>query len=555
MRTPSSLLWAFALIVLLLGCKKAEILSAEKQLLTFTFPDVAQAQITIDQTVRTIKVIFPRLTDVKSLKPTITVSPAAMVSPATGVPQDFSKPVVYTVKAEDGSTQTYTVSSAVTKLTDKMITGFKVGGADATIDQTAKTIKAELPAATDLTKLTPTITLSTGATVAPASGVVQDFSKDVVYTVTAEDGILQTYTVSLTKAKPPVVLNGNNRTVYFGDADGISYALDANSGLKRWQYGLPTFYLGSPIVSNKNLFFGGDIGNVFCMDTLTGKVKWNFNVKDAGFFSSPYVINGVLYIGSKSLSGSENKVFALNADTGAKIWEYNTKLYVVSTPIVVNNVVYIGGDTGKLFALNATNGGLRWIFDSKGSLGIDGAITEDKGVIYATSSSRLYAINAITGNLQWEFKIPFSGTNEYFSSPIIKDGTVYVSCTDTYIYAINSKDGTRKWAVQTGDELSTISIADGLIYAGGGKKMYAVSANDGSKKWQFSTTDFVDQSTPTVANGVIYFGSDDGKFYALNSSTGTQIWTYKAGNSVDSSPCVVTKKGEVYRGLGNIVAQ
>lgn len=59
---------------------------------------------------------------------------------------------------------------------------------DATIDATAKTIKATLPAGTDATKLVPTITVSDKATVSPATGVAQDFSKAVTYTVTAEDG-------------------------------------------------------------------------------------------------------------------------------------------------------------------------------------------------------------------------------------------------------------------------------------------------------------------------------------------------------------------------------
>lgn len=64
-------------------------------------------------------------------------------------------------------------------------------------------ISAKLPSDVNLTQLTPEIKISEKAIVSPQSGIVQDFSKDVIYTVTAEDKSTQTYTVSVTKEKQP----------------------------------------------------------------------------------------------------------------------------------------------------------------------------------------------------------------------------------------------------------------------------------------------------------------------------------------------------------------
>ena len=33
-------------------------------------------------------------------------------------------------------------------------------------------------------------------------------------------------------------------------------------------------------------------------------------------------------------------------------------------------------------------------------------------------------------------------------------------------------------------------------------------------------------SSPAVANGVVYVGSDDGNVYALNAATGAELWSY-----------------------------
>ena len=60
--------------------------------------------------------------DFSSLTPIISVSPGATISPASGVPQDFTAPVTYTVTAENGNTTTYTIAIA------PLITPFSVNG-------------------------------------------------------------------------------------------------------------------------------------------------------------------------------------------------------------------------------------------------------------------------------------------------------------------------------------------------------------------------------------------------------------------------------------------
>ena len=53
-------------------------------------------------------------------------------------------------------------------------------------------------------------------------------------------------------------------------------------------------------------------------------------------------------------------------------------------------------------------------------------------------------------------------------------------------------------------------------------------------------------SSPTVANGVVYVGSEDDNVYALNANTGTKVWSYTTGNLCILSPTVAN--GIVYVG-------
>ncbi len=156
---------------------------------------------TINASAGTITVDFTEVTDVTSLTPAIAVSTGASVAPASGVAQDFTNPVDYTVTAEDGTTQktwTVTVNTPVLS-TEAEITGFTIDGVSGTIDSGAGTVVVDMPDGTDKSALTPTIEISASANIAPASGVEQDFTNPVEYTVTAEDGTTQkVWTVTVT---------------------------------------------------------------------------------------------------------------------------------------------------------------------------------------------------------------------------------------------------------------------------------------------------------------------------------------------------------------------
>lgn len=172
--------------------------SSAKTIESFVF-DALSPAVTANISGTSITATVPTGTDVTSLAPDIEISAGATVSPASNVERDFTSPVQYTVTAADGSTQVYTVTVSVNVSSAKDISAFVFADLDpeveASIDGTE--ITATVPFGTDLTTLVPTIAVSPDATVDPASGAVQDFTEPVVYTVTAEDGTTQEYTVTI----------------------------------------------------------------------------------------------------------------------------------------------------------------------------------------------------------------------------------------------------------------------------------------------------------------------------------------------------------------------
>ena len=84
-----------------------QVLHDEARILSFVINDIYTG--TIDQEAKTITVYVPASVSISELAPSIIYSPNATITPGTGVAQDFSHPITYTVKNNSAET-TYTVT-------------------------------------------------------------------------------------------------------------------------------------------------------------------------------------------------------------------------------------------------------------------------------------------------------------------------------------------------------------------------------------------------------------------------------------------------------------
>ena len=77
---------------------------------------------------------------------------------------------------------------------------------------------------------------------------------------------------------------------------------------------------------------------------------------------------------------------------------------------------------------------------------------------------------------------------------------------------------------------SSPAVANGVVYVGSDdNNVYALNASTGALLWSYTTGSTV-VSSPAVANGVVYVGSSDDNVYALNASTGALLWSYTTGD-------------------------
>ena len=78
-----------------------------------------------------------------------------------------------------------------------------------------------------------------------------------------------------------------------------------------------------------------------------------------------------------------------------------------------------------------------------------------------------------------------------------------------------------------GTVISSPCLANGVVYFGSyDGKLYALDAQTGSEKWSYATNGNI-ESSPAYGDGTIYVGSHDNNTYALNADTGALEWKFQ----------------------------
>jgi len=133
----------------------------------------------------------------------------------------------------------------------------------------------------------------------------------------------------------------------------------------------------------------------------------------------------------------------------------------------------------------------------------------------------------------------FQCEDEIRSSPRIGNGSVFIGCYDSNLYAIDVKDGHFVWKYPTeGGIASTPAVWEDLVLIGSEDFcMHAVAARSGRQSWVCPTKGRV-RSSVRLAYEHAFFGSDDQNIYAVHARTGRLVWKSPAEGPVRSTPAV-----------------
>ena len=303
-----------------------------------------------------------------------------------------------------------------------------------------------------------------------------------------------------------------------------------------------------------------------------GVLKWRFETAEP-VLSSPAVLDGLLYLGT-----GDRRIIAVDAGTGELVWEHTVNGPVDSSPAVAGDLVYVGLRDGRLLALGAANGELRWEFQTEAS--IFSSPTVHRGDLYvASSNGALHALDAVTGLERWRFETD----GRLISSPAAYEQSVAITSHDRYLYILDSSTGRPALKFKTASAAGSpvfdgdflfLADATGVIRSIDWRKhnrrfdrlilrtkiqmaawgLTDVIPHQAGYVWGMGTSESSFIGAPVVAKEIVYVASTTGRLLALDKATGETIWEYDTAGSISGSPSVAGETIYIGDSLGRLYA-
>ncbi len=285
-------------------------------------------------------------------------------------------------------------------------------------------------------------------------------------------------------------------------------------------------------------------------------LSWKFATNGA-VISSPTIVDGIVYFGSQ-----DKNIYAVSAWSGALLWSFTTKDFVESSLAVANGKVYTGGDDGYVYCLDAYKGNLIWVTSVNGDLPftfstmvLKSSPAVSDGIVYVGSlDGNLYALDANNGQVVWKA----ATVGPIGCSPAVSNGAVFFTSqgpTTGVLYKLDSRSGSVIWTrpipyvlVFTGGKelLGSPSVAAGIVFVPSNViTYYAVSEMTGEVLWNFtnpSAGEFI-YCSPIYVNGKVFL-IDKFNIACLNATTGKVIWSFYTGDELYVAPTYAD--GKIY---------
>jgi polyvinyl alcohol dehydrogenase (cytochrome) len=388
-------------------------------------------------------------------------------------------------------------------------------------------------------------------------------------------------------------------TIFVGSQDGTVYALDLETGCAKWTYRASAEVRTGIIVDaeEKRLYFGDFLGRAYALDAMSGRELWRTKVDDhpnATITGTPTLGGGKLYVPISSLEVTSaadptyacctfrGAVAALDPETGVIEWKTHTipeppskfgetsigteilgpsgaPVWSAPTYDAKRHRVYVGSgenysspadeNSDAVFALDAATGEKIWQTqftvgdawnvgcmmgnencpeENGPDLDLSAAplivsVAENRDMLVIGQKSGVaYGLNIDNGDIVWERRLGHGGTQGgvHFGMTTIGD-KVFVPIVDMQ----NTYDA---------------RVYDTSQYGAG---IHAVSASTGEILWRQIADNVCDgrqfcdpgiSAAATSIPGVVFAGHLDGRFRAYDADTGDVMWSFDTAQPIET---------------------
>ena len=311
----------------------------------------------------------------------------------------------------------------------------------------------------------------------------------------------------------PIVSQGR---VYTADYSGNVQALSADRGKLLWRTKTRLPISGGPGGGQALVLVGSSEGAVLALDAKTGEERWRTQISSEVLTAPQHAGDYVV------VRTGDGAIHCLTAEGGKSLWTYNSDvpsltLRGASAPVIVEDVVVSGLDSGTLTVLEIENGKEIWSLEiavARGRSELERMVDIDTrpivraGIIYMASfQGQVLALQISTGETLWQRRI------STYVDLGMDSSRVYVSDDQGHVWALDRFTGETIWS-QEFLELRRITapavIGDALVVGDFSGYIHALDRFTGTLIARERVSSERILAPPWVVEDTVYVYSSDG---------------------------------------------
>lgn len=246
------------------------------------------------------------------------------------------------------------------------------------------------------------------------------------------------------------------------------------------------------------------------------------------------LLNAARKTGLLSQVRAKTEAMEFSTASSNQVWRFETEDEIRGTPMLLDDVVYVGSYDHNLYAVRAENGEFIWKYPCDGGI-VTKPVFFEGNIIFGSEDKKLHVISQRSGKIVWTYYT----NGPVRSSPFLAEGHIFFGSDDGLLHAVNGLSGRQAWAVDTGAPIrSSPLVLNERIYFGNEAGDFFCNDLTGATKWRFKAKRAI-TATPVVSKGIIFVGSMDSTIYALDLKTGFVVWRSRLNKATISTPAVI----------------
>jgi outer membrane protein assembly factor BamB len=308
------------------------------------------------------------------------------------------------------------------------------------------------------------------------------------------------------------------------------------------------------------LYAAGRKGDVRAIDAATGRTRWETDT-DLALSAGPGAGGGLVAVATSS-----GALVALDAASGKQLWKAQAGGEVLAAPLVAAGRVVVRTVDGRLRAFAATDGNEAWMVeDTVPRLTLRGTsapVLANDAVISGFDTGRVMSVALASGDILWQAQVGSPRGRSELERLADVDAAVRVAGGDVYAVgyqgslAMLSLDTGQLWWAREMSSYRGLDVDDDQIYVSTSEgDVVALRRRDGSIVWTQPGLQRRAPSTPAVQGDNVVVGDFDGYLHWLDRATGRFVARERPGNArISLAPLVSGNRVFVIDEGGDIVA-